>query len=647
MTHQIARVRALLWGCAVTVFVLMAFPSHALARDYSIDAVSIDASVAEDASLTVEEERDFDFDGLFHGVYWKIPTQGTEEHPIQVTVLSVGELIDGNYLEFEQSDSEAEKTYQLTAYDSYLRVKLFSTHSDEMGRFVIKYRVANAALRYEDTSELYWKFVSDGWDVDSRKVACTVHLPVPQGETVRPEDNVRAWGHGPLDARVDFRGNDIVYSVPDVGSSEFAEARIAFPEAWLSKASVTKGSKLDEILSEEQKWADQANAARVRARVVMFLVAAVLIIVPVGSIVIAIVQLVRYKRTHRPVFDDKYFRDVPSDDHPAVLGALLNGGDATNEGLTAALMRLTDEHYAKLEKLTYRKKGFMGREKLEEDYCLTVTSWPPEANAPSAQAIDYQTARFLFRRLAPLASSKSHSKKELYFSSIEKVAHDHPEEYSNYRDSWDSSVGSACVKRKFFVDESGVTNAPLLIAVTVNVLVGIGALFALPILEAPNTYYGLLLLVLVASAIVAVISSRFKSLSREAIELIAQLKALKRWLKDFTRLEEAIPQDVELWDRLLVMATVLGVADEVIKQLRMSNPELLESSRLSSTYGWYCVSNTIGSPARMFSSASASAHSISTAALSSSSMSSGGGGGGGFSSGGGGGFGGGGGGGAF
>ena len=31
--------------------------------------------------------------------------------------------------------------------------------------------------------ELYWKFVTDGWDEPSNNVTCTIHLPIPVGQT--------------------------------------------------------------------------------------------------------------------------------------------------------------------------------------------------------------------------------------------------------------------------------------------------------------------------------------------------------------------------------------------------------------------------------------------------------------------------------
>ena len=95
------------------------------------------------------------------------------------------------------------------------------------------------------------------------------------------------------------------------------------------------------------------------------------------------------------------------------------------------------------------------------------------------------------------------------------------------------------------------------------------------------------------------------------------------------------------------MAVVLGVSDEVIKQLRGAMPELLEDEAFLPTYDWCYGYGDMRPPARAFTDTYESAAQINASELASSSDSSSSGGGGGFSSGGGGGFGGGGGGGAF
>ncbi|MBQ9007033.1 MAG: DUF2207 domain-containing protein [Atopobiaceae bacterium] len=630
-----------------TLTALAIMPHVAFAREYSREQVDIDATVGTDGGVTVKEARQFDFDGSFHGVYWKIPTGTYEGRSIETSVLSVGEIVGGQFVEFEQSDTGAEHTYELSKYSSYVQVKLYSSHEDDVAQFVISYHDTNLATRYDDTSELYWKFVSDGWDVQSQDVTCTVHLPVPSGQEVLAGDNVRAWGHGPLDATVSFDNGDVVYQVPGVGSSEFAEARIAFPADWLSDAQSVGTSRLSTILSEEQQWADEANARRARARVMMIVAQLVGGGVPLASLVLGLLTFLRYKASHRPQFDDKYFRDVPSDDHPAVLGALLNDGSVTDECMTAALMRLTDLGYTKLELVKLKEKGLFGREKIKEDYCLTPMKWPSDSGDDNKERVDYATMKFLFSRVVPLAARYSDDRDALYFSSLEKVADSHPERYDSYLKSWNGSVNSECLRRGFFSEDRPTGRALLIGIGTIDIIVAAICLVAMILFDAPilSTIFLPLLGIFLGVGLIF-LGVYLKPRSQEAIELKAQLKALRRWLKDFTRLEEAIPQDVVLWNRLLVMAVVLGVSEEVISQLKMAAPQLLQSSAMASTYGWFYGGGP-SMPMRSFSDAASKAHSVSTAALASSSDSSGGGGGGGFSGGGGGGFGGGGGGGAF
>ena len=60
------------WAFAMVLASLF-LATPALAKDYSIDAVNIAAAVNSDGTLSVTEMRDFNFDGSFHGVYWKQP----------------------------------------------------------------------------------------------------------------------------------------------------------------------------------------------------------------------------------------------------------------------------------------------------------------------------------------------------------------------------------------------------------------------------------------------------------------------------------------------------------------------------------------------------------------------------------------------
>ena len=82
------------------------------------------------------------------------------------------------------------------------------------------------------------------------------------------------------------------------------------------------------------------------------------------------------------------------------------------------------------------------------------------------------------------------------------------------------------------------------------------------------------------------VGKHMPKLSNNAIEIKAKMKALKRWLLDFTDLDEAVPQDVVLWNRLLVMAVVLGVSDQVIEKLGVVAPDVVTDPDFLPTYVW-------------------------------------------------------------
>ena len=657
--------RSLTLAFALWALMALCAAAPAFARSYEITSVDIDATVADDGTISVVEVREFEFDGQFNGVYWEIPEGHYEGREVEVTILYGGVLEGGQVVQYEQSDSEDNQTYQVRDYSSMKELKIFSRAEDETVRFVMAYEVTGITSRWSDTGELYWKYVSDGWDEESQNVTMTLHLPVPEGVTVVPEDNVRAWGHGPLDGEVRFSGNDIVYFSPGVGGEEFAEARVAFPAEWLPNEEQSSTARLQITLDEEQEWADEANRQRERARAIMTGGTGIGIAAIVGSIGVAVMYNLRMRKLQRTEFQDEYFRDVPTADHPAVLGTLYNSGTVNSDAFTATLMRLSDNGLVRLDRAKLVQKKFLGGEKVEDDYLLTKTDFVRRGAGGrsmierDADAIDDEAMDFLFRTCARRAHDMSRSlggdidlggEPPLYFSMIEKVAKKHPAAYSNAYDSWSGQVSAAYEKR--FKSEGSAISMGLPVAVfIIDVIVAIAFMF-FALGTGMNLLAGVLIFIgLVASAIVLIISAfAWESLNTEGLETKAKLKALRKWLQDFTRLEEAIPEDVVLWNRLLVMAAALGVAEDVVKQLEVVAQQILRDPYMQSVYSWYYYdgySRRWVSPAQSINNSVTTAHSITTAELAESSSSSGGGGGGGFSSGGGGGFGGGGGGGAF
>jgi uncharacterized membrane protein len=639
-------------ACLALVVALFVAPAtQAFARSYSIDEVSIDATVSSDGALSVTEDRTFDFDGSFRGVYWDIPTTGYSGRTVSVDVSEVGQVSGGSLSPFVASSSEQSGSYQVSSATSdsgasVQRIKLYSTQSDSKATFRISYTLTGGVSAWADTGELYWKFVSDGWEVPSDNVTCTIHLP-GTATTSSSDSTILAWAHGPLNGNVTRTADGAAYVVPEVGTGEYAEARLTFPVSWLSGMTPSATARLDSIKSEEQAEADSANAKRTAAKTEVYGGAAGIGALGVLSLLKLFRTRRRYRDNHRPVFTDEYFRDVPSNDHPAVLGGLMRDGTIEPQDFTASLMRLTDEKAIKLDVVEVSHKTLFGS-KQDKDYCLTRV---PSVADKLTDAIDRQTMHFLFDVVAPLTSDYQHhadGRDTLLFSDVSAVAKEHAETYSDSMDRLeDQGHGGMRVQGLLRrppprAERAGSWRWP---PPTCSWASAVGSSAS----SAWGRTWGLLVGVVVGVIGIALIAAinKMDSLSAEGVELRAKMRALKKWLCEFTRLKEAVPQDVVLWNKLLVLAVVLGVADQVIKQLKVAMPELLENEEFMPTYGWYTGYYGMPMPADTFTQTFNTAAQVSAAQLASSTMSSGGGFGGGFSGGGGGGFGGGGGGGAF
>ena len=157
---------------------------------------------------------------------------------------------------------------------------------------------------------------------------------------------------------------------------------------------------------------------------------------------------------------------------------------------------------------------------------------------------------------------------------------------------------------------------------------------------------------LITMALLLILSRFMDRRTQKGADAFARCEALKRWLKDFSRLKERPVLDIKVWGEFLVYAYLFDVADEVIEELRNTVPELfVEDAAVSaSSYyvpWWYIYSShaTMGSGMASFATSFSTSINNSLAEIQSAAagnFSSGGGFGGGFSGGGGGGFGGGG-----
>lgn len=622
--------------CALVALALLLLPAAAHADGYSMSQTYIGATVEADGSLTVVEGRQFDFDDDINGVFWEI-NAGTNQQggAAGVDVLSVEEE-DTAFNKVDSANKGDSGVYTVEQSDGGVKIKVFSPHeSGDSVIYYVSYTMTGAVMNWADTAELYWKFVGDGWSADSDDVEMEVYFAnAAAGTAAVKGDNFRAWGHGPLTGDVSLDADEpmVTYTIPCVHQGEFAEARIAFPSDWVPQLAASGEERMSTILGEEKEWADEANARRAHARMIAN-VLAVLSVVAAVAFTGTIVVLKLRRRKPKPLFQDEYFRDVPSADHPAVLSALMSWNEVPDQAYIATLMKLTDDRVIKLEQatVTKAKKGLLGREKEEQTYRVTVS----DAGWKSAKGIDHMVLKVFFAGAKP----DENGDRSRTFDELQHYVKQHATPVGDKLEDYQNTVKGKLADSEYVASDGIVAMVFCLVLGILIACVPAGSIFF------TDGAHANIVAAVVSVPIVLVgigVGLTFRRFTPEGAEVAARCKALKHWLEDFTRLKEAVPGDLVLWNKLLVMGAALGVSKEVLRQLAEAvPPEVREADGFYDNYPcywWYYHHYGIDSPLDSFN----DVYHESIRELASSSDSSGGGGGGGFSGGGGGGVGGGG-----
>lgn len=641
--NHISRLFWVVVTCVLLGIAVSLHPAPAQAKSYSMPEVAIEATADDKGDLTVTETRTFDFDGDFTAVWWyfdNLPSGSQIE--IEGVTLAVGDKTTAlSSVPFQSSwrssGGPGKDAYSFDGVED--AVYVFFDLEDETAKITLRYRVLNAVQVYNDTAELYWQFVGDGWAQDSENVSLTLDLPVPAGAKVVKGESVLAWGHGPLDATVniDEKTGQVSCSVPHLPAETYAEIRVACDPEWF--AGVTQKdpnahfdtTRLDSIKSEEQAFADQANKERIVS--IVSLIASILVCLAIC--IWALWSFNRYGKELKPTFTEKYWRDVPvKGEHPAVVGRIMRFDAESNDDLTVTLLHLVNEGAVLINKANYEKDGLLGS-KTVEDYYLTKA---PGYEGKLKNEIDRLAFDFLFDTVGGGAES-------VWLTSIAEFAKDNPTEFTDKLADWQGEVTARTINGKYFESYSKAKRAQM-------ASLGIAVFAIIVIISMLFDNFFLMIPGLITMVFLLVLSRFMDRRTQKGADAYAHCEALKRWLKDFSRLKERPPLDIKVWGEFLVYAYLFGIADEVIAELRDTVPELFveDTAMTASTYyvpWWYIYSShgMAGSGMASFANSFSNSISNSVAEIQSAAagdFSSGGGFGGGFSGGGGGGFGGGG-----
>jgi uncharacterized membrane protein len=517
-------------------------------KDYRFPSVLIDATVNPDGSLTLDERRTWDFDGEYSFITYTIDWPA--------------ELIDG----LEVSERGVPLSAVPVATADGVSTTWSFTATDERRTFRLRYRALCAVDVYQDAAHLLWQFVGSGHEKETGLVRIRVHLPqAARGRYPRPagicpaaagggdirtrplqDGETRAWGHGPLAGRVRIVDpHTVELVVRDVPAFTFVEGSILFPNRSVPFIPFEAGKTRAAILAEERALAEEANALRRRHDAETAVVWVLLFLVPLFC---AAMVLVARRRDLVPDVP-RYLQEPPEDIHPVDLAMLWSASRSSLEPKNAYRAQLL--HLARTGVIEVQA---VGRVTDPEDFQLRLLR--------RADGIDGEFAEFLF---------SGDGEGPVSMKSIKNKG----SRATDLTDWW-TKAGKRSKRMVTKVIKSRARWERTVMTLVVLPVVVYGWMRSIgggfddggPLFEG---LVGPLALVLSAVALL----SRFIAgaampprLPPQLRERVVRWSAFRRFLKEFSTFEDAPALAVVVWERYLVYAVALDVADTVERQVR-------------------------------------------------------------------------------
>lgn len=265
-------------------------------------------------------------------------------------------------------------------------------------------------------------------------------------------------------------------------------------------------------------------------------------------------------REPRPSFRGRYFRELPADLPPALVGFLWRMGEVDEHALAGTIVDLAHCGVIEIEPVTTPvNEGAIGA---PGDYQLTLRAHGVSALDPIAAKL----LSILFVTIGGGQHLRTRSSRAVTVSDIHGFARSDFEKYGIAMTEWADVVRAQAEPLGLFELSSG--KAAKAAAVAAAAFAAFGLLCALFTLSAWP------LLVLPVSALMYHERRAVRRRTPEGAELYARYRGLRDYLRDFGRLGEKPPEAVVLWQQYLVLATVFGVADEVDGALDIKLPAM-------------------------------------------------------------------------
>lgn len=524
-------------------------------KKYTFDHLNYNVQILSDGDAVVLENRTYTYrSGEFTRGYFELEN-GVED----IVVLENGQ----QYKLIPNFDEKRpEGTYAFKKQGTVTRVEWYMKAAGGQNRtFTIRYKVKKAAVLYNDCAVYFQKFLSEKNTAEIKKISVQVKLP--SGANAQ---NTLIWGHGPLDGNIQFENptsNIVKLQVKDIPEKNYVEARFVMDRNLMTESKYIVNTNIrDNIIKEETEAKNQAYKNRKITGIstlVAYGIAIVLVILP-------IVMRIK-KREHftkfTPELTPEYYREIPENIPPAILDKIFNYYSKKENVSTQISGTLIDMIYRKIIVVSHKQNG------RKTETFLSVSKKSFKSN--EVTAFERSLIKFIFTHISQGKDLVSMKEIKKFCKQKRNAKH-----ISQMLSSYKFNLESMWEKYDFVENKKNVVPKIFIVLIIANLLI---LIVSFSLFSAGKTpLFGGAYIVLMVGAflgfIITIISSKSKRmLNQRGENKLALWKGFYKFLNNLTLMDEKELPELFMWEKYLVYATVLGVAEKVLKVLRIRYPQ--------------------------------------------------------------------------
>ena len=596
------------------LLLLIVIPNDKSLASFYIQNFEINSEVLNNGDMKIEENITYYSTELKNGVTREINIKNANNSTNSADGLElINVKVDGKIAKKVFSGNLGDEgVYEYTHSENKYKLKVYVPFKNITSRTVTyEYLLKNVGVKYEDTSELYWNFIGDEWDTKISNLEINIKLP-----SEAKNGTIYVFGHGSDNGYFTKEENYISLYAQNLKANQALDARILFPTSALSKTNKIVNKKvLNKYINKEEGLTSKREEPKIILGLSTKKIAIIL------TIIVVLLWIIIYFKYDKEIRVKKqyYYRDIPYNLEPELLQRIYYGKKCKDSFWIAFLNLVklgvykieetTNEVGKRVKLITYKEKDIQQLKEYQKSLINTINGF-----------FEKDKNSIELEKLNAKMKKSTGSGYKTFISRIE-------EEIEGY--FGDNKKGSkkpynlSIILMIIMVVVIGLISIKTqsIMSMMIIMFLGITTLVYSKLFSTLSSNLFTILFMAIhftafESTIIAMLkisgiellyipyiilfvfiqyTQRIKKQSKEEREIREQIKGLRRYIRDYSKISEKNLESIVIWEDYLIIAIALKINKKTINYFYDYCKQNLENEFGTSlnSFGTYYYMDTI------------------------------------------------------